>query len=142
MGDIRNCKKCGRMYSYMGGKVYLCEECVAEEQDDFKKVKEYLYANPGAIMTQVASDTGISTKKLTRYLREGRLEIHGEEGKNLLLPCDNCGKGIKSGKLCNDCEGKLKSNIKGFASRVKQEVFKKEEGTSKNATGMRYLNKK
>jgi flagellar operon protein (TIGR03826 family) len=143
MGDVRNCKKCGKMFTYRDKNI--CEDCIKEELDDFKRVKDYLYDHPGASMTEVSMAVEISTRKLTRYLKEGRLEISGEEGANMLLSCESCGKSIRSGRWCKDCDSELKNNLAGISSSLKKDVEKDKdkdkEGGSK-AIGMRYLNKK
>ena len=74
MGEIKNCRSCGKIFTYMGGQL-LCRKCRDIEEEQFKQVKEYLYENPGATITEVAMQLEISVKKIKQYLREGRLEI-------------------------------------------------------------------
>ncbi|MEN8906177.1 MAG: MerR family transcriptional regulator [Clostridiales bacterium] len=138
MRDVRNCKSCGKMYTYVSS--VICDDCVKKEKDDFKKVKEYLYDNPKSSMTEVSQALEISTKKLTRYLREGRLEIDSADS-NMFLGCQSCGKSIKSGRYCDECEKNLKSSLSGAVSETKQKLYNESKEKSK-AIGMRYLNKK
>jgi flagellar operon protein (TIGR03826 family) len=137
MADVRNCIKCGKMFQYISTPV--CQDCMKLEQDEFKRVKEYLYDNPGATMTEIANALNISTRKLTRFLREGRIEISGE-GSNLILGCENCGKAIKSGRFCSECEVELKKEI---GSVLKQGVSVENTETKKAKSGstMKYLNR-
>ena len=83
MPDVRNCRKCGRIYNYIGGAP-LCPACKQLEEDDFQLVKKYLYENPGATLTQVSTDLEMSVEKIKRFLKEGRLEITNDDG-NLIL---------------------------------------------------------
>lgn len=97
--DLRNCSKCGRVFAYVGNEI--CSRCATSDIDDFKKVKEYLYDNPGATIVEVSEETGVDEKKILRYLRESRIEIR--EADNLLLDCERCGKPIQSGRFCDRC---------------------------------------
>jgi predicted amidophosphoribosyltransferase len=45
-------------------------------------------------------------EKIKRFLREGRLEIVGDSG-NMFLECEGCGKAIRSGRYCSDCEREM-----------------------------------
>jgi hypothetical protein len=72
MMDIRNCKRCGKIYSYTG--VEVCPNCLAIEQEDFSKVRDYLYQNPNSTIPEVSEATGVDVRVITRFLREGRIE--------------------------------------------------------------------
>ena len=110
--DLRNCTKCGRVFAYNG--IEICSRCANNDVDDFKKVKEYLYDNPGATIVEVSEETGVEEKKILRYLRESRIEIR--EDDNMLLDCERCGKPIKSGRFCDMC---VVSMQKEFSSVLK-----------------------
>lgn len=138
MSEVINCKKCGNMFKYYPGKPPLCSDCISKEEDEFKRVKEYLYDNPGASLTEVANATEISTRKLTRYLREGRIEIIGDT--NMLLECTNCGKSIKTGKLCQECEISLKQELASTGNNIRSKMVAAED-YNKMKRGMKYLNK-
>lgn len=138
MPDVRNCRKCGKIFNYIGGAP-ICPVCKQADEEDFKKVKEYLYENPGSSVTKVSTDLNISVEKIKRFLKDGRLEITSEEG-NMILECENCGKGIKSGRLCDACERDLAAGFRSAASQIKSELDSISEA-SKKAVEMRYLNK-
>lgn len=120
MLDIRNCRRCGKLFNLAGGPP-LCQECRKIEEEDFKRVKEYLFNNPGATMSQVSLDLGISIERLRRYLREGRLEIAGNDS-SFLLECENCGAPIKSGRFCNDCISSLTGNLKKISGEIRNSI--------------------
>jgi len=138
MPDIRNCRKCGRVFNYIGGEP-ICPSCRQQEEEIFKKIKDYLYDNPGASVTQVSKDLDVSIELIKRFLKEGRLEIVGEEGKNLLLECEKCGKAINSGRYCKECERELLKGFKTAADAISQKFS--DYQTRSNSSSMRYLHK-
>ncbi|WP_066505932.1 TIGR03826 family flagellar region protein [Abyssisolibacter fermentans] len=111
--DVRNCKKCGKIYKYDGFS--MCLKCRQEEEEEFKKVREYIYDNPSATIPIISEDTGVNTKKILRYLREGRLAIKNNNN-NLILACERCGVAINTGRFCEKCaveiQNELNSSIK------------------------------
>lgn len=137
--NVINCLNCGKIFNYNGFGSKLCPVCRKLDEEDFKKVKEYLYENPGASMTEVANALEIPVSKIKRYLREGRLEIVSEQ--NLFLQCERCGIAINTGRFCDQC---LKAMTKEFKSVLHEEnkgperpVVKDVKISDKNK--MRYL---
>lgn len=137
MPDVRNCRKCGRIFNYIGSPI--CPLCKEKDEDDFKKIKDYLYENPKASITQVSSELDISIEKIKRFLKDGRLEIADDEG-NMILECENCGRSIKSGRYCAECERVLASGLRSAASQFKSEIDNMNAAKS-NQFSMRYMNK-
>ncbi len=135
MPDVRNCRKCGKVYTYIGGPP-ICPVCIEQDEADFRRVKEYLYQYPGASMTEVSTVLDVSAEKITRYLKDGRLEIVGDT--NLILECEGCGKPIRTGRYCNECQNGLTKDLKNTARQMS-------ELTSNNPKPrhieMRFLNK-
>ena len=43
--EIRNCRACGRMFSYIEGGSFLCPACQAELEDKFQVAKKYIREN-------------------------------------------------------------------------------------------------
>lgn len=138
MAEVKNCRKCGHIFSYLGGP-QICPVCKAKDEEDFKRVKQYLYENPGATISQVSAELDISVEKIKRYLKDGRLEIVGDDG-NLILECESCGKAIRSGRFCNDCERGLTRDLKSTASSLSQTLSNTNE-TWKRGDSLKYLNK-
>lgn len=97
--DVRNCQECGKIYSYDGFNT--CQQCRRSEEKDFKIVKDYIWENPGAGISEVSEETEIPTKKIIEFLRQGRLEI--KDQSNMVLPCEKCGESIKTGRFCEKC---------------------------------------
>lgn len=111
--DIRNCTRCGKIYQYDGFKI--CPTCRREDEEDFLKVREYLYDYPGANLQEVHEATGVATSKIIEFLRQGRLEV--AEESNLILQCEKCGTSIKTGRYCDKCALELKRELSSAINR-------------------------
>ncbi len=143
MAEITNCKKCGKMFTYSSFGPKLCNQCKNSEEEEFKTIKEYIYNNPGATISEISSVLGVSTAKITRYLKEGRLEIIGSEGDaNLILKCEACGKSIKTGRYCDDCERDLAKGLASAGKSIKDSLDNANKENKAPGAGMRFMNKK
>lgn len=106
--DVRNCSRCGKIYAYDGFNI--CLKCRQDDEDDFKKVKEYLYEHPGANIVEIIEKTGVESKKVIEFLRQGRLEV--SDTNNLLLQCEKCGSPIRTGRFCDKCTSEMEREFK------------------------------
>ena len=73
--DIRNCKRCNKIFNSAGTSV--CPECTKQEQDDFSKIRDYLFTHPNSSIIDVNLATGIDVKIITRFLKDGRIDSDG-----------------------------------------------------------------
>lgn len=138
MTDIRNCRRCGRMYNYIGGPP-LCLDCRKADEEVFKRVKEYLYENPGATLSQVSLDCDVSVEKIKLFLKEGRLEI--TDGANIILECERCGTAIKTGRYCEACKHEVAHDIVESAPKRIERPRETLTDAKRKEHGLRYLNK-
>lgn len=99
------CQRCKKVFAYSGFGHLYCPRCKTADDRDFEIVKDYIIANPGATMLQVADETGIYMKYIETYLKEGRLEI--PENSPIFITCEICKKEIRYGRVCVDCADKL-----------------------------------
>ncbi|WP_099190238.1 flagellar protein [Tepidibacter mesophilus] len=106
--ELTNCKECGRMFGSENGELY-CSKCRVDDNADFKKVREYLYDNPGASVQEVAEGTGVSETLIIKFLKQERIEII-EDG-NSILSCERCSKSIKTGRYCEVCKAEIKKEL-------------------------------
>ena len=106
--DIRNCKRCGLIYVYDGFDI--CLKCRQKDEEDFKKIKEYLDEYPGANIAEVERETGVESKKIIEFLKEGRLEV--ADDANILLSCERCGTSIRTGRFCEKCAVEMQKEFK------------------------------
>ncbi|WIV12055.1 TIGR03826 family flagellar region protein [Proteiniborus sp. MB09-C3] len=111
--NIKNCKKCNRIFA--NDSFDLCPICRNSDVEEFKAVKDFLYDNPGADIQTVSEVTGVDTKKILKFLREGKLEIT-DSSPNLILDCERCGAPIKTGKFCNKCISEMEREFRGAVS--------------------------
>lgn len=130
--DLRNCRKCDRMYGYDG--IDLCPKCRNDDSEDLKNVKNYLYDNPGASIKSVSEETGVAHSKILKFLREEKIEISADS-ENMILDCERCGKAIRSGKYCDQCVNELKSEFKNIAASM-TEANKPKEAPKKSGEGL------
>jgi len=112
------CARCHRLFEKVAFEE-VCPVCFVIEEEEFRKIKEYLTLHPGASSNEVMRHIGVSLKTIKRYLREERLEIVGDNKG--FIRCELCGKPINSGYFCEGCykEGtarKLKERSQGVKS--------------------------
>ncbi len=106
---IKNCKKCNRIFA--DDNFDLCPICRDVDMEEFRIVKDFLYDHPGADIQTVSQETGIDTKKIIRFLRDGKLEIR-DDSPNLLLDCERCGMPISTGRFCKKCVAEMEREFK------------------------------
>jgi flagellar operon protein (TIGR03826 family) len=138
MPEVRNCKRCNKIFNYIGGAP-ICSDCKQEDEVNFKKVKEYLYDHPKSSIYDVSKELEISIQTIKSYLKEGRLEIVGDGG-NLFLECERCGKSISSGRYCSECTKEVTNDVKSLTEQMNKTVAT-EPVQTKRSSGIRYLNK-
>ncbi len=105
IGETKVCVRCKRMFTYLGYGHFYCPMCRKTDEEDFKKVKDYIFENGTAPAMEVSEKTGISLERINQYLKEGRLEI--PENSPIFIKCEMCYVDIRSGRLCPDCASKL-----------------------------------
>lgn len=94
------CQRCHRMFERAGNE-NVCPVCTPLDEEEFRRIKEYLEAHQGASSNEVMRHTGVSLKQIKRYLKEERLEIVGDNKG--FLRCEICGKPLNSGRYCDLC---------------------------------------
>ncbi|MBD5469613.1 MAG: hypothetical protein HDR19_00445 [Lachnospiraceae bacterium] len=119
------CKTCGGVLVYRGLGEYICELCKEKAYDNYGKTRNYIEENPGASAVEIEKNTGVSKAAIREMLKESRFEI--VEGTKSFLRCESCGKEVRSGRYCPECEKnihimiekqqreKLHENMQGFA---------------------------
>lgn len=126
MAEIRNCKQCGRIFQY-NGMSKICSRCHKKDDDQYQVVKEYVYDNRGATINEISEETGVDEDRILRYIRAGKLEIVGEDS-SILIQCERCGKGIRTGRFCDSCIEELRKGLTG----TKESNVKKKEAPVRN----------
>ena len=108
--DIRNCRRCGKLFSSTGSPV--CSGCTRQDQEDFDKVRDFLFDHPNSTILEIAKATEVDGKTISRFLKEGRLKsdlilFTEEDG----FTCEKCGTPITSGRFCQKCVENLKAEL-------------------------------
>jgi predicted amidophosphoribosyltransferase len=103
--ELRNCRRCGKLFSYVG--VPICPDCREKEERQYEVLKEYLREHPMATVPEASRDTGVPAELITGFLRRGLLAQVNPALKGELV-CRICGKPIPSGiAICAECHEKL-----------------------------------
>lgn len=130
MAEIRNCPSCGEFFNYTGVRD-VCYKCAQREEDMYQIVYRFLRKreNRAATVDRIVEATGVDEEVLYKWVRKGRL--HPAVFPNLGYPCDNCGKITNKGKLCQDCQDDLKSELRTFeaAQEFREDIKRREKGT-------------
>lgn len=135
--DVRNCKKCRKLFNYIGGQP-MCPSCMAELEDEFQKVKTYLRDNPNALMVTIAEVNEVSVQQIKQWVREERLTF--TEDSPVGIECEKCGAMIRTGRYCNQCKSSIANGMKEAISKPKVIVVQ-EKKSSRDKERMRFLDK-
>ncbi len=119
--EVVNCPRCGRVFTRINKPV--CPACIKEDEDTFENVRTYVKENPQCSMKELSEETKVSIKRITQYIRDGRLEISsGMAGE---ITCTQCGRPILTGRFCEKCA----MDIKFTAMEKKREADVKRTGS-------------
>ena len=127
--DVRNCKKCGKMFNYVMGPV-VCPECKDSLEEKFQEVKKYVYDHPGCGIREVADECDVSTQQIKQWLREERLEFSSDS--HIGLNCESCGAPIRSGRFCDKCKMSMTQNLQSAYRKPAVTVAQKPKDTKDN----------
>ena len=130
--DVRNCKKCRKLFNYNGNP--LCPQCNKEMEDKFSDVKAYIRENPTSSISVVAEETDVPVQQIKQWIREERLTFTKDSG--VVITCENCGKPILTGRYCGECKRSMTNSFEGLYVE-KAPAQKKKDGSAK----MRFINK-
>lgn len=120
----RACKVCGGVMIFKGVGEYQCEDCKALDYDDYGKVRLYIETHKGATAAEIEAAIGVKQRTVRNMLKEGRLEVAPDSRS--FLHCEICGKTIRYGRMCQECEisyhrrleethRQRRQNLQGFA---------------------------
>lgn len=110
--NVRNCRKCGRVYNYVTGP-NMCPSCREAMDKKFGEVKEYVREHRGASIQEVSEVCEVEVGQIHQWLKEERLEL--VEGSGIVLHCENCGTPIYSGRFCQNCKNDM---ARGFSKAI------------------------
>ncbi len=133
--EVRNCRGCGRLFSYIQGGSFLCPACQEELEEKFQVAKKYIRENTSASIHEVAEAADVSVKQIEKWIREERLAFADDSPVG--IACEKCGKMIRSGRFCENCKSSMASDFSELYEQPKkiEPVIKKEAKENK----MRFL---
>lgn len=105
--DIRNCRRCNRIFQYRGSR--YCPGCMQELDEIFVRVRDYIYDNPQATIMEVSQELKVEESIILEFLKEGRLEL---SSPGLDYVCERCETPITTGRYCNECIQELDRGMK------------------------------
>lgn len=136
--NVRNCKKCGKLFNYVTG-LPICQSCKEAAEKQFQNVKKYIRENPRADIKDIVEECEVERMQIQQWIREERLEF--TEDSPIKIECENCGAMIRSGKYCEHCKSIMAKNLSSVIEKPKAPVpaptVKKQDHENK----MRFLDR-
>lgn len=134
--NVRNCRRCGKIFNYIVGQ-NICPSCREEMDKKFREVKDYIREHKGVGIHEVAEACEVDVSQIHQWLREERLEL--VEGSGIVLQCESCGAVITSGKYCGKCKRELTMGLKNAVEPKKTDKPAAPEKNTRDKGKMRYL---
>ena len=106
--DVRNCRNCGRMFNYIGGRA-ICPICKDTLEKDYERVRDYIRENPRANMQEIAEQCEVTIPQINEWVREERLEF--SKDSQIMLMCESCGEPVRTGRFCEKCKNNMANNL-------------------------------
>jgi flagellar operon protein (TIGR03826 family) len=128
--ELINCPNCNDIFVKNQFRD-ICSKCWKREEEDFQTINQFMRKreNRAATIEQVVEQTGVSEELILKFIKKGRLQL--ANFPNLGYPCDKCGRIIRTGKLCENCAGELRDDLKTFQAeeKRKQELLQRHRRT-------------
>ena len=111
--NVRNCRKCGKMFNYIQGPP-ICQNCKAALEQKFEEVKAYIREHKSAKINEIAENCDVEPRQIETWIREERLVFAGDSPVKIF--CETCGAPIFTGRYCEKCK-KNQANTFSSAGR-------------------------
>lgn len=106
--NIKNCRKCGKMFSYAFGPI-ICQDCLSAQEEIFQKAKKYVQDNKGCDIQELADNVDVEVQQIRQWIREERLQF--SDDSPIRIACESCGAMIRSGRYCDVCKNNMARNL-------------------------------
>lgn len=134
--NVKNCRKCGRIFNYFIGP-QICQACQEAAEAKFQEVKAYIEENKNAAsINEVAEACEVEINQIRQWIREERLTFG--ENSVMGIDCELCGTTIRSGRFCDKCKTDMMRSLNGAASSVKKSM-PEDPAPVKRSAKMRFL---
>lgn len=134
--NVRNCKKCGKLFNYVAGPP-ICPVCREAIEKKFEEVREFVRKNKVASMKEISENCHVEERQIEQWVREERLVFASDSPIKLF--CETCGAPIFTGRYCGKCKNDQAANM-GAAGR--QPEAPKSPAPSGNSSGTRMYSRK
>jgi len=134
--NVRNCKKCGRIFNYIVG-LPLCPTCKEKMEEKFHEAKKYIQDHRGATVSEVSEECEIEEQQIRQWVREERLIF--AEGAVSGIGCELCGVAIQTGRYCSKCKAGLISGLSAAGRRPAQPAQEAPASARNSNNRMRFL---
>ena len=135
--NVRNCRKCGRLFNYALGPM-ICPQCRDGLEAKFKEVKTYIQEHPNCGISEVSRECDVEVGQIQQWLREERLQF--AEGSMVQLTCESCGCTIRSGRYCDKCKNDMANGLKQ-AFQPQKPLMPEQKKDVRESPRMRFLDK-
>lgn len=137
MGDVVVCRGCKKFFDFLPRG--LCPDCLDVRDEQFKRVRDFIYTSPSATIQQVSEATGVGTSTIRELIKDGELGWAPSDMAALAqsMTCEICGGVSDAGKQCSSC----RSRLVGGLTKVDDDVAREHEKhntrayTTKDAQG-------
>lgn len=137
--NVRNCKKCGKLFNYVSG-LPICPACKDAAEKQFQDVKKFIRENPRADIKDIVEACNVERMQIQQWIREERLEF--TDDSPIKIACEGCGAMIKSGKYCERCKNTMAKNLSNAIDRPKTiEPAVKPAKSTEHENKMRFLDR-
>jgi len=108
--SVSNCIKCNKVFQRTQSP--LCSDCLGATKDVAFGVIDFVVANPGLTVEEVAQQCRLPLKEMEELLFSGRL---GTASAYIMFKCKSCHKKmsarLRKGQFCPDCAGKIETKV-------------------------------
>lgn len=125
--EIKNCRKCGKMFNYMDGP-RICQGCKAAIEKKFQEVKDFVRDNRTASVAEICEQCDVESKQVQQWIREERL-IFADDSP-VKISCEKCGAQIKTGRYCDKCKKDTMNNLTAAGRRPEAPVKHEPRGSA------------
>ena len=132
--NVRNCRKCGKLFNYAVGQV-VCPICKEKAEAKFQDVKKFVQDNRGVGIPEISAECDVEVGQIQKWIREERLVF--SDDSPIGIGCESCGTMIKTGRFCEKCKVDMTRGLIGETNKVKEEPKKIEP--QKDKPRMRFI---
>lgn len=127
--DVRNCRKCGKVFNYITGAP-ICQACRERDEQEFQQVKQYVQDCKTAGINEIVEHCGVTHSQVNMWIRQERLVF--ADDSPIGINCENCGAMIKTGRFCERCRNELARGIHNVARSGSVDTMQPVKNTKDN----------